>query len=185
MWAMLNGSFLGSRGSIFSALSLSGFKRKEIQRSWQALAKGQWSITKLLKDWREHVDNEGQWQAHSYEGYRAISVDITSFQRPKLKHWIGKLYHGIAGKTVKAVGIAIIADVGSLAEQRIAIPRKLLRSKNEEGSEKLLQSSTLKWVAEQQAADEVSIYDAGFKLSELHDAGVENFVVRQSANCVW
>lgn len=183
MWAMLNGSFLGSRGSIFSALSLSGFKRKEIQRSWQALAKGQWSITKLLKDWREHVDNEGQWQAHSYEGYRAISVDITSFQRPKLKHWIGKLYHGIAGKTVKAVGIAIIADVGSLAEQRIAIPRKLLRSKNEEGSEKLLQSSTLKWVAEQQAADEVSIYDAGFKLSELHDAGVENFVVRQSANC--
>jgi len=115
MWAMLNGSFLSSRGSIFSALSLSGFDKGESQRSWQALAKGQWSITKLLKSWREHVKDEGQWQAHSYEGYRAISVDLTSFQRPKLENWIGKLYQGIAGKSLKAIGIAMIADVGSVS----------------------------------------------------------------------
>lgn len=183
MWAMLNGSFLSSRGSIFSALSLSGFSDEEVRRSWRAFAKGQWSITRLLKAWREHVFEEGQWQPHKYEGYRPISVDITSFHRPKLENWIGKMYQGIAGKSVKAVGVGIIADVGSVEGKRVAIPRKLLRSKNEEGSEKKLQLGILKWVAEHQASDEVSIYDAGFKLADLHQAGVKAFVVRQGANC--
>lgn len=40
----------------------------------------------------------------------------------------------------------------------------------------------LKWVADHQAADEVSIYDAGFKLADLQQAGVKRYVVRQSAN---
>ena len=182
MWAMLNGSFLSSRGSIFSALSLSGFSDEEVRRSWQAFAKGQWSITRLLTAWREHVFEEEQWKAHTYEGYRPISVDITSFHRPKLANWIGKMYQGLTGKSVKGIGIGIIADVGSVEEKRVAIPRKLVRSKNEEGSEKKLQLGILKWVAEHQAEDEVSIYDAGFKLADLHQTGVKAFVVRQSAN---
>lgn len=123
---MLNGSFLSSRGSIFGALSISGFSDAEVQRSWRAFAKGEWSITKLLTAWRAHINEEGQWQAHRYKGYRPISVDITSFHRPKLKNWIGKLYQGIAGKSVKAVGIGIIADVGSVEEKRVAIPRKFV-----------------------------------------------------------
>ena len=185
MWAMLSGSFLGSRGSIFSALSLSGFSNAEIRRSWQAFGKGQWSITKLLRAWRDHVFEEGKWKKHSYEGYQAVSVDITSFHRPKLKSWIGKLYQGIAGKTLKAIGIGIIADVGSVENQRIAIPRKLIRSKNEQGSEKKLQLNMLKWISEHQGTDEVFIFDAGFKLASLHQAKLKNFIVRQAANCTF
>jgi len=185
MWAMLNGSFLASRGSIFSALSFSGFSDSEIRRSWQGFAKGQWSITRLLSAWREHVFEEGEWKKHSYEGYRAISVDITSFHRPKLKGWIGKLYQGLSGKAVNAIGIGIIADVGSVGSQRIAIPRKLVRSQNETGSEKKLQLRMLKWTSEHQVNDEVYIFDAGFKLASLHEAKLKNFVVRQAANCTF
>jgi len=183
MWAMLNGSFLGSRGSIFSALSLSGFSDEEVRRSWQAFAKGQWSITRLLSAWREHVYEQKQWQEHSYEGYRVVSIDITSFHRPKLKSWIGKLYQGISGNALKAIGIGIIADVGSVGNQRIVLPRKLLRSKNEESSEKTLQHTMLKWIADHQANDEVSIYDAGFSLKALQQAGIKQFVIRQASNC--
>ena len=183
MWAMLNGSFLSSRGSIFSALSLNGLSDAEVRRSWRAFAKGQWSITRLLTAWREHVFEEEQWKAHSYEGYRPLSVDITSFHRPKLENWIGKLYQGLTGKSVKAIGIGIISDVGSIEGKRVAIPRKLIRSKNEKASEKKLQLRMLQWVSEHQASKEVSIYDAGFKLSDLHKANVKAFVVRQSANC--
>lgn len=183
MWAMLNGSFLTSRGSIFSALSASGLSDKELRRSWQAFGKGQWSITRLLKAWREHVFEEKQWKGHSYEGYRVLSVDITSFYRPKLRSWIGKLYQGIAGKALKAVGIGIIADVGRVGNQRIAIPRKLLRSKNEKGSEKTLQQTMLKWLSEHQAIDEVSIYDAGFSLKDLQQEGIKQFVIRLASNC--
>ena len=183
MWAMLNGSFLGSRGSIFSGLSLSGFSDEEIRRSWRAFAKGQWSITKLLTAWRDHIFDEGEWKRHNYEGYRAVSVDITSFHRPKLKSWIGKIYQGIAGKALKAIGIGIIADVGSVETQRIAIPRKLLRSKNEEGSEKTLQLDILKWISRHQAPDEVFLFDAGFSLKELQQEGIKRYVIRQAANC--
>ncbi|MBV7336966.1 hypothetical protein KFU94_53815 [Chloroflexi bacterium TSY] len=34
MWAMMNGSFLKSRGAIHSGLSESGFEDEEIRRSW-------------------------------------------------------------------------------------------------------------------------------------------------------
>ncbi|MBV7328066.1 hypothetical protein KFU94_60120 [Chloroflexi bacterium TSY] len=34
MWAMLNGSFLKSRGAIHSALKESGFEDEELRRSW-------------------------------------------------------------------------------------------------------------------------------------------------------
>jgi len=180
---MISGSFLGSRGSIFSALSLSGFSKEEILRSWRALGKGQWSITKLLNAWREHIFEEELWEKHRYEGYSAISVDITSFHRPKLKSWIGKIYQGIAGKALIAVGIGIIADVGSVDNQRIAIPRKLIRSKNEQGSEKNLQLTMLKWISEHQRNNEVSIYDAGFSQKEIQQEGVKHYVIRQAANC--
>ncbi|MBV7330180.1 hypothetical protein KFU94_18410 [Chloroflexi bacterium TSY] len=34
MWAMMNGSFLKSRGAIHSGLSESGFEDEELRRSW-------------------------------------------------------------------------------------------------------------------------------------------------------
>ncbi len=40
LWVMVNGSFLQSRGAVFSALHLSGFEAQEIRRSWAALRYG-------------------------------------------------------------------------------------------------------------------------------------------------
>ena len=40
LWVMVNGSFLRSRGAIFSALHLSGFDAQEIRRSWAAVRYG-------------------------------------------------------------------------------------------------------------------------------------------------
>jgi len=40
MWAMLNGSFLKSRGAVIGALAESGFTEEQIRRSWQALRYG-------------------------------------------------------------------------------------------------------------------------------------------------
>ena len=88
MWAMLNGSFLASRGAIFPALALSGFSPEEIRRSWAAFRYGQWSVTRLLSAWREHVSSEQRWQAHDYEGYLAVSADLSGFFRPRLTGWL-------------------------------------------------------------------------------------------------
>lgn len=183
MWSMLTGAFLASRGGIFAALQHSGFSTEEIRRSWGAFCYGQWSITRLITAWRAHVKSEGEWKAHSYEGYQGIAADITSFRRPNLRTWQGKLYQSIFSKAVKAVGFGLIAEIGSVGGQRLALIKKILRSKAEQGTEKQLKISLLNWLAEHQVKNEITLLDAGFKLFELHSSGLKNYIVRQASNC--
>lgn len=183
MWVMLGGAFLSSRGAIFPALSSGGFSPGEVKRSWRAFRYGGWSVTRLLSAWREHVLREGNWQGHLYEGYQAVAVDITSFGRPRLENWLGKAFSSLLGKAVKAQAFGLVGEVGSVAEQRLALPRKLLRGCNEVGSEQKLKAELLSWVAAHLGAAEVGIFDAGFKLAELQAAGVERYVLRQASNC--
>ena len=175
MWAMLSGSFLASRGGICAAMTQSGFSAEETRRSWAAFRYGQWSVTRLLRSWREQVKSEGRWQAHSYEGYKAVVVDITGFYRPRLQGWLGKALRGVA--------FGMVAEVGSVQQQRLALPKKLLRSRNEPRCEKELKGRTLAWLAKHLKDDELAVLDAGFKLTELAHAGVARYVLRQVSNC--
>jgi hypothetical protein len=136
MWSMMQGSFLGSRGAIFPALMLSGFNEQETRRTWSAFCSGQWSITRLIKAWRAHVGREGKWQAHLYEGYRAVAIDLTSFYRPKVKSWIAKAFNSLVSKAVKGIAFGLVGDIGSVNNQRLALPRLLLPASNERESEK-------------------------------------------------
>ena len=131
---------------------------------------------------RLRVAGEAQWQAHHYEGYRPVAADLIGFFRPRLKGWLGQIYHGLAGKALPGVGLGLIGEVGSLAEQRFLLPRKFLRSLNEPGSIKQLKAAVLSWLAWQLHACEIAILDAGFKLPELHKAGVSQFVLRVASN---
>lgn len=182
MWSMLQGRFLSSRGSIHGALGESGFSKEEIRRSWTAFAKGQWSIRRLVSAWREHVEEQGKWQGHEREGYQAVAADISSFRRPELSGWQGKLYQGLFGKAVKAVGFGIIAEIGTIGEQRLALIKTILRSRSEQGSEKALKEAMLGWLSKQKDKL-VMIFDAGFKLSEIHLSGLKHYLVRQASNC--
>lgn len=83
MWAMMNGSFLSSRGSIHEALAQSSFAKEEISRTWAGFAYGQWSITRLVRAWRAHVKDKGEWQGHVREGYQGVAADMSSFRRPQ------------------------------------------------------------------------------------------------------
>jgi hypothetical protein len=179
---MLNGSFLASRGAIFPALKLSGFSDQEARRSWAAFRYGQWSITRLLNAWREHVLSEQQWQAHSYEGYHPVAADLTGFFRPRLKGWFAQFYHGLADRALGGVGVGLIAEVGSVGLKRFVLPRKLLRSVNAKHSIKQLKGAVLDFLASQLQNREIAILDAGFNLRELHDAGVSQFVPRVASN---
>jgi hypothetical protein len=127
MWGILNGSFLTSRGAIFPALQESGFSPEEIRRSWQAMRYGAWNIDGLLDAWRCYIQEQGQWLAHEYEGYRPVAVDLTAFWRWRLTGWVGKYFNGIANRMLKGIGFAVVVDVGQLAGQRLPVLRKILR----------------------------------------------------------
>ena len=183
MWGILNGSFLGSRGAIFPALQDSGFCPQEIRRSWQAMLRRAWGIEQLLGAWRCYVQQQGEWQAHEYEGYRPLAVDLTALWRWRLKGWMGKYFNGIANRMLKGIGFALVVEVGQLAGQRLPILRKILRADPTDRSQKQLKHKALSWVGENLAENEVLVFDAGAHISDLQTAGVKRYVLRLAANC--
>ena len=135
MWAMLNGSFLKSRGAVHSALAESGFAEGEIRRSWQALRYGVWSIRELIERWRHLVLSEGQWQVREYENYQPLAVDITAFWRPRLQFWLGKFFHRLANRAVKGIGFGIITQIGDVDGQRLPLLKRIIRVKQDDAGE--------------------------------------------------
>ncbi len=63
LWVMINGSFLQSRGAVFSALHLNGIEAQEVRRSWAALRDGKWQVIELLENLPLYVASESQTRA--------------------------------------------------------------------------------------------------------------------------
>lgn len=184
LWAMVTGSFLLSRGTVHLALKISGCTDREIGRASNSLRTGQWQIVELITSWRQYVDQETEWEQRTYAGWSAVSADVVVFPRPKLKGWRGKLYRGIFGKAVKAIGLGMIVDIGEYKGERVPLLRQIVRSRNCDGSEKLLNQDLLKAVANSLKPKELLIHDAGAKIKNMREASVRNYVIRLSKNCV-
>jgi hypothetical protein len=183
MWAMLNGSFLRSRGAVHSALVESGFNQQEVRRSWQALRHGVWHIQELIERWRELVQSEGQWQVREYEGFRPLSVDITAFWRPRLQFWPGKFFHRLAQRAVKGIGFGVIAQIGAVDGQRIPLLKRIIRVKQKDHSEAELKAEILRQIPLYLDKEEVFIHDAGMSVAEVQAAKIPRFVLRLAVNC--
>jgi hypothetical protein len=184
MWAMVNGSFLRSRGAVMTALDLCGFTPVETRRSWQALRYGIWNIGEMLGGWQIHVQAGRQWQASRYEGYKPVAADVTTFWRPRLQGWKGKFYQALANRAMTGVGLGIVVAVGRVKSQRIPILRQLIRPEKEGHGDKRLQATVLRWVGQHLADDEVLLYDGGTHLAEIAEAGIARYVLRLALNCV-
>lgn len=183
MWAMVSGAFLRSRGAVHSALQLAGFSPGEVRRSWQALRYGVWSNDELLSRWRAWVAAETRWQPHSYEGWQPVAIDITAFWRPRLQGWVGRYFHQLAQRLLPAVAFAIVAEVGQNAGQRVPLLRHVLRGANAAGTTAELTQRLLAWVRRYLTREQVAVFDAGFKLQQIQEAGVPRFVLRLAKNC--
>jgi hypothetical protein len=84
MWMMVSGALLPNRGAMFPALKSTGLSDAAIRRAWVAFRNGAWQIDVLLRLWREYVMGLKGWQEHRYEGYLAVTVDVTACWRPAL-----------------------------------------------------------------------------------------------------
>lgn len=179
---LVSGKLLASRGALFPALQAIGLKDAEVRRTWAAFRYGAWAIGTMLRSWQTYVEGQGQWQAHQYAGYYAKAVDITAYWRPTLKGIQSKHYDAQAEKALPAVVLGMIGRVGSVGEQRIALLTDLVRADLDDPSETGLQERLLQRVVLGLAEDEMPIFDAGFKLGQLFDAGLPRFVVRLAKN---
>ena len=181
LWVMVNGSFLQSRGAVFSALHLSGFDAQEIRRSWAALRYGNWEVNELLESWQIYVASQNQWRGRRYEHYRVLSVDITGFWRPHLQGWLGKHYHHLAQKALPAVVVGVIVISGEVGSQRIPLLRRLVRCQPQVRTAEF-RCQLLKRSGNLSRKDMVIVVDAEFGVAELQSAAVSRYVVRLASN---
>jgi hypothetical protein len=182
LWMQLCGALLPSRGALFPALQAIGLLPAAVRRAWAAFRFGAWVIEDLLSAWEAYVLAQQQWQVHHYDGYRPVGVDLTAYWRPTLKGCPGKHYYPPAEKALPAVVLGIIARVGSLNGQRVAIIRQLVRADPDEPSEAKQQTRLVLRAAETLAEDEILVFDAGFKIQELQAAQLDRYEVRLAKN---
>jgi hypothetical protein len=159
-----------------------GLTAAEVRRSWAGFRYGRWTIPSLLSVWSEHVDEQQQWQAHSYAGYRVKAVDITAFWRSTLEGLKSKHYNAEAGKALPAIPMGLIGRVGSVGEQRFAMLTDIVRADLQDPGEKRFIAKLLEQVAKGLNEDEMAVFDAGFHPQQLFDAKILRFVVRLAKN---
>lgn len=182
LWAMISGTLLPSRGALFPALQATGLLPAAVRRSWAALRFGSWQISDLLPAWERHVTTQEEWQRPIYDGYRPKAVDITGFWRPAWKGCPTKHFFAPAGKALPAVVLGLIARVGRVKGQRVALLTDLVRSDPADPTETALCQRLLRQVAQGLAKDEIPVLDAGFKIEALQEVGLERYLLRLAKN---
>jgi hypothetical protein len=182
LWMQISGSLLPSRGALFPALQAMGLQPALTRRAWAAFRYGAWQIDDLLTAWEDYVIRQGQWQEHQYDGYRPKAVDLVAYWRPTLRGLKTKHYYPPAGKALPAVVLGIIARVGSVNGQRVAIITGLVRADPDDLSESSLQTRLVHQTAKALGQDEMPVFDAGFKVRALQAADLSRYVVRLAVN---
>jgi len=181
-WALLSGQLLNSRGALFPALKAIGLEDSAVRRAWTAVGNGVWQISVLIDLWRKHVESLPEWKQHEYEGYKPVAADVTAFWRPSLKNCPSKHYHPAAGRALPAVIFGVIGRVGEINGQRLALPQAFERVPPKYPSEARLWRDILKNIHKTLSADEIVVVDAGVKVRDLQEAGLEQYVVRLANN---
>ena len=182
LWMLVSGALLPQRGALFPALQSTGLSEQAVRRAWAAFRRGAWQTAVILRLWQEQIEGLPGWQVHSHEGYRAITVDVTAFWRPKLRNCPSKHYHPVANRALPAVIFGVIGEVGPIGDQRLACPLAFERVHPKDPSESRLWQELLRWAQRHLAADEVAVMDAGVKLADVQAARLERYLLRLATN---
>jgi len=185
LWMLVSGQLLGARGAVIPGLSACGLSDRAVRRAWAALGQGDWTSEGLLARWRALVVAEGHWQAHTHGGYRPVAVDVTAFWRPRLQGCPTVHYHAEAGRALPAIPLGLIARVGSVGGQRLALPLTMVRADVVDPRPSTQERLLVRAAVHQCGADEALVLDAGFGLALLQEEGATRYVVRCAKNSVF
>lgn len=182
LWMLVSGRLLETRGAVIPGLHAMGLPAPVVRRAWAAMGDGQWASRRVLRSWQTLVEGEGRWQAHQYDGYRPVAVDVTGFFRPRLQRCPTVHYDGRAGKALPAIPIGIVARTGSVGGQRLALPLVLVRAAPTDASVAAHERALLEQAVAVMTGDDALVLDRGFGVRRLQAAGVTRYVVRLAKN---
>jgi len=153
LWMLVSGRLLAARGAVVPGLSDCGLATPAVRRAWAALGHGDWTSGQLLARWDALVRQEGHWQPHAHGGYHPVAVDVTGFWRPRLRACPTTHYHGVAGRALPAIPLGLIARVGQVGRQRLALPRAVVRADPRDAAPGAHQRRLVRQAARQCAPD--------------------------------
>jgi hypothetical protein len=182
LWMLVSGRLLASRGALFPGLADLGLPDDAIRRAWAAFAYGRWSLASLLARFQACVQAEGRWQPHAYDGYRPVACDLVGFFRPRLQGCPTTHYSSAAGQALPAIPFGVVVAIGSVGEQRVPLPRQVVRASPADPRETTLQQHLLETAGAALAPDEALVSDRGFPVAQVLAAQVPRFVVRVRQN---
>ncbi len=191
--AMFSGCFIESGGAITPAVE--AFLRQKIKdekeraartrRAAKAVTYGKYNLHELINKLRDIVEEEGHWQSIKAQNYRITSVDFTAFRRTAVKKLKAKAYVADANRAVPAVPIGMIASVGEVNGQRVAILKDAVPADLSKNDNVLHKKKLYKQVAKGLDKDEIAVFDAGFKLVEAAEADIQRCLIRLAKNCTF
>lgn len=111
-----------------------------------------------------------------------MAVDVTGFWRPRLQGCLTTHYHADAGKALPAIPMGLIARVGSVGRQRLALPLAGVRADPADPRTSTHERLLVRAAVQQCAKDDVLVLDAGFRLALLQEEGATRYVVRLAKN---
>ncbi|HET8629643.1 MAG TPA: hypothetical protein VFL91_19670 [Thermomicrobiales bacterium] len=182
LWMLVSGRLLDARGAVFPALGECGLGAAASRRAWTALGQGEWASADLLARWARALRAAGRWQPRAHGGYRPVAVDLTGFWRPRLRGCPTTHYHGAAGRALPAIPLGIVARIGAVGAQRLALPLAFVRADAADPAPGARAQRLVREAVARCAADDALVLDAGFGLALLQEAGAARYVVRLAMN---
>lgn len=193
MSAMFSGYFIESGGAVTPAIE--AFLRREIndakereartRRAAKSITYGSYNLSELMSELRNIVESEGNWKPMKAQGYRITAVDFTPYRRLAVKKLKSKAYISDANRAVSAVPIGMIASVGAVKGQRIALLKNATIADLTVNDEPTHKKKLYKQVAKGLEKDEIAVFDAGFGLAGAVEADVSRCLIRLAKNCTF
>ena len=191
--ALFSGYFIESGGAVMPAVE--AFLRQEIQdekerearsrRAAKALTYGNYNLKELMDTLQEIVQAEGHWEPIMVQGYRIVPVDFTAYRRTAVKKLKSKAYVADANGAVPAVPIGMIASVGVVNGQRVALLKNAVLADLNVNESAAHKKRLYKQVMTELDEDELAVFDAGFKLVEATQTGIQRCLIRLAKNCTF
>lgn len=182
LWMLVSGQLLAARGAVIPGLSACGLSERAVRRAWAALGQGTWACDHLLARWRALVVAQGRWQPRVHGGYHPVAVDVTAFWRPRLRDCPTVHYHAEASRALPAIPLGLIARVGSVGAQRLALPLTMVRADTDDPRPGTQERLLVRAAVAQCGVDDAMVLDAGFGLALLQEEGAMRYVVRCAKN---
>ena len=191
--AMFSGYFIESGGDVMPAVE--AFLRLEIKdeherearsrRAAKALTYGNYNLKELMDKLQEVVQAESHWQPIMAQGYRIVPVDFTAYRRTSVKKLKTKAYVADANGAVPAVPIGMIASVGVVNGHRVALLKNAVLADLNVNESAAHKKRLYKQVMSELDEDELAVFDAGFKLVEATQTGIQRCLIRLAKNCTF